>query len=879
MKRLSGQEIRRAFKQFFADRGHLVFPSASLVPVNDPTLLWINAGMAPLKPYFDGREVPEKPRIVSAQKCIRTNDIEHVGYTARHQTFFEMLGNFSFGDYFKREAIHWAYEFLTTVLELDPDRISVTVHVHDDEAYQIWHQEVGIPAARIHRGEEDNFWEIGEGPCGPCSEIYYDRGPQYGCGRPTCGPGCDCDRFLEIWNLVFTQYNKEPDGSYTPLPKKNIDTGSGLERLASILQDVPNNFETDLFRPIIDATSRLAQTAYGVDAARDVYFKIIADHVRTVVFAIGDGVLPGNEGRSYIIRRLLRRAVRSGRRLGMERPFLYELAPVVADIMGDDYPEVREKLAFIQRVVRTEEERFLETLSEGEALLLQLITDLRRSGRDVLAGTDAFRLYDTFGFPIDLTEEIAREHGVNVDRAGFEAELAAQRERARQARQVAEGMSSERGVLETITTPSRFVGYDTLTAAAEVTAILVDGELVDVLDAGQEGQVLLDQTPFYAESGGQIADRGRLASAAADAEVLDVRKAPHGQHLHTIRVVRGRIATGDKLQAQVDEAFRRDIVKNHTATHLLHKALRDVLGTHVAQAGSLVEPERLRFDFSHFGALTPEELRQVEDRVNEAVWRDHPVIIREMDLDEAKAMGAMALFGEKYGRRVRVVQAGESIELCGGCHVERTGIIGLFRIVAETGIGSGVRRIEAVTGRHAYRYVQAQEGLLRQAADLLKAAPADVPARVERLLQEVRGLERELESARARLSHSRAAELRDQAVTVEGIPVVAAVVPDADIEAMRQMVDVLRGLLPSHVVVLGSAAGGRPQFVAAVSKDLQARGFHAGQIVKQVAAVTGGSGGGRPDMAQAGGKDAAKLAQAVASVPGLVRALAGNAVR
>ncbi|MCL6625668.1 alanine--tRNA ligase [Alicyclobacillus shizuokensis] len=871
MKRLSGQDIRRLYKQFFAERGHLVFPSASLVPHDDPTLLWINAGMAPLKPYFDGREIPERPRIVSSQKCIRTNDIENVGYTARHQTFFEMLGNFSFGDYFKREAITWAWEFLTQYLELDPERLSVTVHVSDDEAYQIWHQEVGLPDERIVRGEEDNFWEIGEGPCGPCSEIFYDRGESFGCGKADCGPGCDCDRFLEIWNLVFTQYNKDKAGEYTPLPKRNIDTGMGLERMASVLQEVDSNFETDLFRPLLDQTAAISGLPFGKDPGRDVHFKIIADHIRTAAFAVGDGVLPGNEGRHYIIRRLLRRAVRSGRKLGLEKPFLHQLVPVVADIMGADYPELREKLDLIRRVVRTEEERFQATLAEGEALLLQLVEDIRKRGGDRLSGTEAFRLYDTFGFPVDLTEEIAKEHGVAVDRAGFEAELEAQRERARAARQSVEGMNATRGALETITAPSRFVGYERLECDATVLAIVRDGKRVDTAEDGAEVQVILDETPFYAESGGQIADSGRLLGEHVQMTVLDVQKAPHGQNVHTVRVDSGSLATGDHVHAVVDAAARRDITKNHTATHLLHKALREVLGSHVAQAGSLVEPDRLRFDFSHFGALSKEEWARVEELVNEAIWRDDKVEIFEADLDEAKAMGAMALFGEKYGKRVRVVKAGDwSIELCGGCHVERTGLIGQFRIVSESGIGSGVRRIEAVTGRGAYRHALSRERLLEETAQRLKTTPADLVGRVERVLADAAERDRELASLRSRLSQARTQELAQQVVTVAGVPVVAAVVADTDMEGLRQLADGLRERLASAVIVLGSQSGGKVQLVAAVSPDLQPRGLHAGQIIRHVAAVTGGGGGGRADMAQAGGRDAAKLPLAIERVPEIV---------
>ncbi|RIV18902.1 alanine--tRNA ligase [Alicyclobacillaceae bacterium I2511] len=877
MKSLTGQEIRHEFLDFFARHGHQIMPSASLVPHNDPTLLWIGAGMAPLKPYFDGREIPENPRITTVQKCIRTNDIENVGFTARHQTMFEMLGNFSFGDYFKEDAIHWAWEFLTEILELDPHRLWATVHHTDEEAYAIWHEQVGVPAQRIVRGDEDNFWEIGEGPSGPCSEIYFDRGEHYGCGRTTCQPGCECDRYLEVWNLVFTQYNKGADGQYTPLPKKNIDTGMGLERIASVLQGVPNNFETDLFFPLLRETARLAGVQYGNNPQQDTQLKIIADHLRTVVFAVGDGVLPGNEGRSYIIRRLLRRAVRSGRKLGLNRPFLHQVAPVVANLMGHDYPEVAEKQAFIQRVIHSEEERFRETLAEGENLLHQKLAEVKRSGGHQLAGEDAFRLYDTFGFPIDLTEEIVAESEMGVDRIGFTEQLTAQRERARAARQQSEGMNSDRNVLETISVASRFVGYERLRTDSRIEVMVKGMAVCEQLQCGDEAEVILDVTPFYAESGGQLGDRGELVGPQGKAQVLEVRKAPHGQSVHQVRVIDGLFTTGDIVAASVAESWRMDIVKNHTATHLLQKALRDVLGSHVAQAGSLVEDSRLRFDFSHLGPLTPEELATVERQVNDAVWRDYPVVTQEMALDEAKALGAMALFGEKYGDRVRVVQAGDySIELCGGCHVERTGVIGLFQIVSESGIGAGVRRIEGVTGRHAYAYILTQKQLLAETATKLHSSVEDLPTRTDRLLLEIRELERELGLVKARVTAGKLEGLLQEVRSVAGIQLLSTVVTGVDMEGLRQTVDMLRDRLDSFVIVLGSSFQGKAQFVAAVSKDLQIQGLSAGDIVKQVAQVAGGGGGGRPDMAQAGGKDPGKVPQAVAKVAEIVRMQAGK---
>lgn len=877
MKALSGQEIRRLYKSFFEERGHQVFESASLVPHNDPTLLWINAGMAPLKPYFDGRIIPENPRIVSSQKCIRTNDIEEVGHTARHQTFFEMLGNFSFGDYFKREAITWAWEFLTTVLELEGDKLSVTIYENDDEAFEIWHREVGLPEAHIFRGTDDNFWEIGVGPCGPCSEIFYDRGEKFGCGKDDCQPGCDCDRYLEIWNLVFTQFNKGSDGEYTPLPKKNIDTGSGLERIASVLQDVPNNFETDLFMPIMARTGEIAGRRYGERQEDDIHFKIVADHLRTVAFAISDGVLPGNEGRSYIIRRLLRRAVRSGRRLGIEQPFMYRLIDVVNEIMGGDYPELNEKRDLIEKVVKTEEERFHETLSEGEALLSDWMATLNDKGESVIRGKDAFRLYDTYGFPIDLTVEIAGESGFVVDRDGFDAELEAQRSRARNARQTFVGMSNRRGALETFEEPSTFVGYDHLTADAHVIAMVEHGEWIEVAGIGQEIDLILDVTPFYAESGGQVADRGEIIGLDGRADVLHVRKAPHGQTVMTVRLTEGTLSLQNSVRAHVDEALRRDTIKNHTATHLLHKALREVLGTHVAQAGSLVEPDRLRFDFSHFGPMSEAELRDVEQRVNAAIWLDYQVHIEEMDIDAAKAMGAMALFGEKYGNRVRVVQAGDySIELCGGCHVRSTGLIGQLLIVSETGIGSGTRRIEAVTGRHAYALAEEKAGVIQTAASLLKANEANLLDRIERTLDEMKGLSRALESAKAKLNHAQVGELKNQVELIHDVPVIRAALSGIDMDGLRQLADELRTGRDSYMVVLGSVHNEKVQFVTAVSKDLQTQGFHAGQIVKSIAQVAGGGGGGRPDMAQAGAKDPNKLGEAIDKVAEIVSTIAGK---
>ncbi|MBD0381753.1 alanine--tRNA ligase [Paenibacillus sp. WST5] len=874
MRQMKASEIRSKWLQFFAGKGHKVEPSSSLVPHNDPSLLWINAGIAPLKPYLDGRVIPENPRITNAQKCIRTNDIENVGKTRRHHTFFEMLGNFSIGDYFKKEVIPWAWEFLTDPqwIGFDPNRISVTVHEDDEEAYEIWNKQIGIPEERIYRLKEDNFWDIGEGPCGPCTEIFYDRGDKYGdLSDPECWPGGENERFLEVWNLVFTQFNHNKDGSYTPLPNKNIDTGAGLERFASILQDVDSNFDTDLFKPIIDKTCELAGVKYHVNEEHDVALKVIADHIRTVAFSVGDGVLPSNEGRGYVIRRLLRRAVRYGKVLGMDKPFLHKLVPTVGEIMGVYYTEVVDKAEFIEKVIRTEEERFHETLSDGLNILAEMVEKTRHAGGSQISGPDAFKLYDTYGFPFDLTEDFAAEKGMTVDREGFDASMQEQRDRARAARHDEAGMKVQGGPLADFTVKSEFVGYNELVVTANIVAIVHENEFVDIVGVGETCQVILDRTPFYAESGGQVSDHGTISNGQVTLIVEDVSKAPHGQHVHRVVVESGVLRKGDTVEAAVASAPRGDIIKNHTATHLLHKALKEVLGTHVNQAGSLVEPDRLRFDFSHFGSISAEELQDVEQRVNRQIWNNINVDISLKAIAEAKAMGAMALFGEKYGDIVRVVQVGEySLELCGGCHVQNTGQIGLFKIVSESGIGSGVRRIEAVTGRSAYEFLDGQLQLLKEAAGMLKSNVQDVPKRLESTLQQMKELSRENESLRSKLGRIEAGSLSDQVKQVGGVNVLAAQVNAGDIDSLRNIVDEMKVKLGSAVIVLGAPADDKVNLVAAVTPDLVAKGFHAGKIIKEVALQCGGSGGGRPDMAQAGGKDASKLQAALTSVEGLV---------
>ncbi|WP_145131432.1 alanine--tRNA ligase [Paenibacillus sp. Y412MC10] len=863
---MKASEIRSKWLEFFASKGHQIEPSASLVPHNDPSLLWINAGMAPLKPYFDGRISPENPRLTNSQKCIRTNDIENVGKTRRHHTFFEMLGNFSIGDYFKEEAITWAWEFLTSKewIGFDPERLSVTVYPEDEEAFKLWNEKIGLPAERIVK-LEDNFWDIGEGPCGPCTEIFYDRGEAYGdLSDPEMYPGGENERFLEVWNLVFSQFNHNKDGSYTPLPNKNIDTGAGLERFASILQNVDSNFDTDLFQPIIQKTAELAGVKYNASVEGDVALKVIADHVRTVTFAVADGVLPSNEGRGYIIRRLLRRAVRYGKVLGLDRPFLYSLVETVGDIMGVYYPNVVEKREFIEKVISTEEERFHETLSDGLAILEEISKQALEQGTKQIGGSDAFKLYDTYGFPFDLTEDYAAEHGLTVDREGFDAAMQEQRDRARAARQESGGMKVQGGVLSDYTVKSEFVGYNDTVTESKIVAIIVDDAMVDIAGEGQSAQVVLDVTPFYAESGGQVSDQGLLRGGSVTARVEGLFKAPHGQHVHQVTVEAGELKVGETVKAEVDHDKRRDIEKNHTATHLLHKALKEVLGTHVNQAGSLVEPQRLRFDFSHFGSITPEELADIERRVNEQIWKGTNVTIEYKSLDEAKAMGAMALFGEKYGSIVRVVQVGDySLELCGGCHVNNTSEIGIFKLVSESGIGSGVRRIEAVTGRLAYEFLEGQLSLLKQSAELLKSNLHDVPRRIEALHGQLKELGRENESLQSKLSTIEAGQLTEQVKQVNGRELLAVRVNAGSMDGLRSIADELKGKLPNAVLVLGAAMDEKVNFVVSVPQELVKSGLHAGKLVKEIAAVCGGGGGGRPDMAQAGGKDASKLEDAL----------------
>ncbi|WP_283153945.1 alanine--tRNA ligase [Guptibacillus hwajinpoensis] len=867
MKNLSSADVRQMFIDFFKEKSHSVEPSASLVPHEDPTLLWINSGVATLKKYFDGRVTPDNPRIVNAQKSIRTNDIENVGKTARHHTFFEMLGNFSIGDYFKEEAIEWGWEFLTSEnwIGFDADKLSVTIHPEDDEAFTIWKEKIGLPEERIIR-LEGNFWDIGEGPSGPNTEIFYDRGEEYGFEDPKeeLYPGGENERYLEIWNLVFSQFNHNPDGTYTPLPKKNIDTGMGLERMVSVIQDAKTNYDTDLFMPTIRETERMAEVNYGDSKEGDTAFKVVADHIRTVTFAIGDGALPSNEGRGYVLRRLLRRAVRFAKQIGINRPFMYELVPVVGDIMVEFYPEVNAKKEFIQKVIKNEEDRFYETLNEGLSILSDIMKKEKEAGNHVISGSDVFRLYDTYGFPVELTEEYAEEEGMEIDRTGFEQEMGMQRKRARDARQDVGSMQVQGGALGDISVESDFVGYEERSVDTEVVAIIKDKELTEVASEGDEIQVILQSTPFYAESGGQVADPGIIRGEDVQLRVTDVQKAPNGQHVHTAVVESGTIKTGAKIIAEINRSNRSAIVKNHTATHLLHQALKDVLGEHVNQAGSLVGSERLRFDFSHFGQITSEELEVIEKQVNDQIWANIPVNTMVKPIDEAKAMGAMALFGEKYGDSVRVVRVGDySLELCGGTHVQNTAEIGLFKILSESGIGAGTRRIEAVTSEGAYQVLNQQVSILKNTADLLKSNVKDVPSRTEALLGQIRELQRQNDSLTSKLANVEAKQMAGDVQEVDGVKVVAKRI-DTDMNNLRSIVDDLKAQIGSVIVVLGSGADGKVQLAAGITDDLVKEGYHAGKLIKELATRCGGGGGGRPDMAQAGGKNPEKLDDALA---------------
>ena len=856
MKYMTGNEIRKAYLDFFESKKHLKLHSFSLVPENDPSLLLIGAGMAPLKPYFTGKLVPPSYRVTTSQKCIRTGDIDNVGRTARQHTFFEMLGNFSFGDYFKKEAITWAWEFLTEVLELDTNKLYVTVYPEDEEAYDIWHNIVGLADERIFK-LEDNFWEIGEGPCGPDSEIFYDLGPERGCGKPTCNVGCDCDRYLEIWNLVFTQFNKTQDGSYEPLEKKNIDTGAGLERLASVIQQKESNFETDLLFPIMQRVIDVCHGDYN-NKEQKIAVKVIGDHIRAVTMMIGDGILPSNEGRGYVLRRILRRAVRFGRVLGIEEAFLADLVDIVIDMYKEAYPELAERKELIKTVIATEEAQFSATLAQGLELLNAMIEDA--DGTGVLAGEKVFKLYDTFGFPVELTEEIVQEHGMTIDHDGFDKEMKAQQERARAARAK---VSAKVATPDTTGLDQSALVKDENAVNARVVLIGIDGAAVERAEKDTAITIILDKTPFHAEGGGQIGDTGYITGPSGKAEVTDTKSLANGLTYMIAIVTEGSLSKGDEVDITVDKVRNLDIARNHTATHLLQAALRKVLGTHVNQAGSLVTPERLRFDFTHFSPMTNEELAEVEKEVNRQIMKNVDLEIEEMPVDDAIKKGAMALFGEKYGDIVRVVNVpGFSCELCGGSHVPNTSVIGSFRIVGESGTGTGIRRIEAVTGKAAHERAVADAVLLQEAATLLKSKEADIPAKIEQLLTALKEAEREV----AQLSHKLATSSLDDILAakeeIHGVSVTAASVTVDSAEGLRDMADMVLDKV-GGIVLLGAVQGDKVSFVCKVDKELTKQGYHAGKIVKAAAVAAGGGGGGRPDMAQAGGKDPQKLEEAL----------------
>lgn len=881
MKALSGAEIRQMFLDFFESKGHKIEPSASLVPKEDPTLLWINSGVATLKKYFDGTVISDNPRLTNAQKAIRTNDIENVGKTARHHTFFEMLGNFSIGDYFREDAIKWAWELLTSDewFAMPKEKLYVTVFPDDTDSIAAW-KALGLEDERIIP-IADNFWEIGAGPSGPNTEIFYDRGEAYDqdkIGLRLLADDLENDRYIEIWNVVLSQFNADPAvprSEYKELPNKNIDTGMGLERMACVLQEVETNFESDLFMPIIAHVEQIAGITYATsNAQQKPAFKVIADHIRTVSFAVGDGALPSNEGRGYVLRRLIRRAVRYAKFLNIEKPFMYELVGTVARIMNDFYPEVTKNQAFIEKVVRNEEERFHETLNDGLAILEKLIADAKATGTKELPGAAIFKLYDTYGFPVELTEEYAEDQGLQVDHAAFEVEMNKQRQRARDARSTTDSMNIQSDVLAKLTVASEFVGYTDTQTAATAVAIIKDGEAVDTLVAGEKGEIIFDKTPFYAQAGGQVADTGTITSAATAAVVSAVQKAPQKQNMHSVSVQTGAITVGDVYDLKVDEAARRLIVKNHTATHLLHRALKNTLGEHVNQAGSLVDAERLRFDFSHFGQITAAELQSIEAEVNARIWDELDVMIEEKAIEDAKKLGAMMLFGEKYGDVVRVVEVGDySLEFCGGIHVRNTAEIGLFKIVSESGTGAGIRRIEAVTSKAAYLFDAELISALNTAATDLKTKALEVPAKIAQLQADFKAVQTESATLAARLSAQAAQSIFETPTVVNDINVTTAKVDVKDMNQLRQLVDLWKQKDESGIVVLMAApAADKVNIIAAVSPDLVKKGYKAGALIKEVAIICGGNGGGRPDMAQAGGKDASKVSEALAAVATWVNA-------
>ena len=867
-------ELRKMFLDFFESKEHLKMKSFSLVPHNDKSLLLINSGMAPLKPYFTGQEIPPKRRVTTCQKCIRTGDIENVGKTARHGTFFEMLGNFSFGDYFKREAIHWSWEFLTEVVGLDPNRLYPSVYVDDDEAFEIWEKEIGIPAERITRlGKEDNFWEHGSGPCGPCSEIYYDRGEKYGCGSPDCKVGCDCDRFMEIWNDVFTQFDNDGHNNYTELEQKNIDTGMGLERLACIVQDVDSMFDIDTLKALRDHICEMAGVEYQKDDKADVSIRVITDHIRSVTFMISDGILPSNSGRGYVLRRLLRRACRHGRLLGIEGNFMVPLATTVIEGSKDGYPELEEKKDFIFKVIAKEEEQFNKTIDQGLSILSGIMADMEAKGETVLSGEEAFRLYDTYGFPVDLTMEILEEKGFGMDEEGFQKAAAQQKATSKGTFGEHNYMGAAVTVYESIdpSVTSKFVGYDHLEYESKISVLTTEDEVVEALSDGERGTIFVDETPFYATSGGQEADCGVITCGDGEFVVEDVKKLLGGKIGHIGYMRNGMMKVGDTVTLSVNREKRALSARNHSATHLLQKALRTVLGTHVEQAGSSVNEDRLRFDFSHFSAMTPEEIQKVEELVNESISRSLPVIVKNMPIEEARKTGAQALFGEKYGDIVRVVNMGDySIEFCGGTHVPNTSEIGAFKILSETGVAAGVRRIEALTSKGLMTYYSDLEKKMHEAAKLLKATPENLGEKIVHLQMENKELHSEVESLKSKLAKDAMGDVMSQVEEVKGVNVLAISVDGVDMNGLRDLGDQLKEKIGEGVVVIASNTDGKVSLMATVTDGAQKKGAHAGNLIKGIAALVGGGGGGRPNMAQAGGKNPAGISDALAKVKEVV---------
>ena len=865
-------ELREMFLSFFESKGHLRLPSFSLVPQNDKSILLINAGMTPMKPWFKGEEEPPRRRVCTCQKCIRTGDIENVGKTARHGTYFEMLGNFSFGDYFKHEAIAWSWEFLTEVVGLEPDRLYPSIYLNDDEAFDIWNKEVGIPAERIFRfGKEDNFWEHGSGPCGPCSEIYYDRGPEYGCGKPGCTVGCDCDRYIEIWNNVFSQFDNDGHGNYTELKQKNIDTGMGLERLACVCQNVDSLFDVDTVMNITHKVSELTGAHYGETEKRDVSLRVITDHIRSATFMICDGILPSNEGRGYVLRRLLRRAARHGKLLGVNDPFLYQVVDTVIHENEGQYPDLREKQTYITKVIRTEEENFGRTIDGGMKIFSDLLAEHKQKLEKIFSGADAFRLYDTFGFPIDLTMEMAADEGLSVDENAFQKLMKEQKERAREARK-ALGDLGWAGVEFGKDVPAtEFVGYDHSECDAKIVAIVADEELRDEVAAGAEAVVVLDQSPFYAEMGGQVADHGTITADGVVFTVADVQKNKGGKFMHYGRLAQGVLHVGDTVHTAIDMERRKAIQRAHSTTHLLDAALKKVLGDHVHQAGSLVEPDRLRFDFTHFEAISPEELRQVEELVNDAVLEGYPVVTEILPIEEAKKKGAVAMFGEKYGETVRVVEMSDfSVEFCGGTHVDNTAKAGPFRIKSESSVASGVRRIEATCGKLSLKAMESGQGVLSRAAQFLKTAPSGLLERMEQQANEMKQLRQALEKFKAEASLGEARQFLASAKTVKDLHVLATTRNGVDTAELRTMGDFLRDKDPKAVAVIASINGEKITFLAVCGKEAVARGIKAGDLVRHVSAICGGKGGGKPDSAMGGGSDPLKVDDALASVDDFV---------